>query len=255
MTANRALRQGTVPIARWLWKALGAIGLILAGWALITVNFWWGVGAAWLGFLLLFVHVLQLETSHSIRRLRYVIAAGVAAALAGFCLVVFRSASLDITATAFPLGEETDLRVYLADRSSMSYGQVDLSVDADAYLLRIVQLSSVPHCTITVSGQPDVSVEVDVHGSEPRRVTIPVGITLGVPRRILCDEMPPGSAIQLDLTTAAKPIAQSSGIDSVAVAKPNRGAHNPPTEVTISGTYTADFRQRHFSRVIAPAKQ
>lgn len=228
------------------------MGLILAGWALLPLNFWGGVAAVCFGFLILFVNVLLLERSRSFRRLRYFIAVGLGGALVWFCWFAFRGAPLNVTATAFPLGQETDLRVYLANDSRVSYDNVDLSLDADAYLLNVVQLSSLPKCTITVFGQPDASVEVDQPRSAPRRITLPVRITLGLPRRILCDGLPPGTAIELDFTTAAKPIAQWTGPVIVVRAKPEGDAHNPPTEVTISGTYTANFRARHISQVVTP---
>jgi hypothetical protein len=244
------------------FRALSGPAFILGGWGVISTSFWIGVFAIYFGFLLLFLEIVFepwiLRNSSLF----------VHCALMALCLapvgwfmisIVFVPARLDFNAYAISvphfngdvLGgikwteKQNDLRVWIRNQTTAPYEKVDMVVDTNAYIVAAGQLQTIPMCTVGLSNGVDAHVTITAPNGQQHLVTTPVGSSLGIGYRVVCDKLPPLSAIELILATSVDH-SDNQGLVVDAVQTPNLGIGKPrPTVVTVKGVYTSAFRARH----------
>ena len=130
----------------------------------------------------------------------------------------------------------TDLRVSLTNNTDNTYGDVDIVIDPDSWIVGIGQLQAVPKCDITPSTDVQTSLDLAPNGTgKTYSINPAVMASLGDGVRVLCDKIKPHTSIDLIFATTDNP--NFPGYYVVKERKPNRGARNPPTEVFAKGTY------------------
>jgi hypothetical protein len=242
-------------------RAFSGPVFIAAGWGVISTSFPVGVFIILGGFLLLYLEIIfepgLLNTSLFIQCVLMAICLFFVGWF--FVSVIAAPARLDLEAdvTSAPhfngdaLGgikwtdKQIDLRVWIRNPTTVNYEKVDIVVDTNAYIEGVGQLQAIPTCTIGLSNGIEAHATLTDPSGTKHLVSPPVGSTLGVGYRVVCDKFPARSAIQLILATC---LSQSCGfgLKFVGELKPNLGVgHTRPTIVTVKGAYTSVFRVRN----------
>jgi len=177
--------------------------------------------------------------------------------------VVFAPARLDIEAYAIgvphfagdDLGgikwtdKDTDLRVWIRNPTTEPYQQIDIVIDTNAYLNGAGLLQKIPSCSVGLSNEMEAHATATDSSGTKHIIGLPIESTLGLGYRILCDQLPALSSIQLVLATSINP--NGAGLFTEAVQKPNLGVGTPlPTVVMAKGTYISAFRKRNLNKTI-----
>jgi len=147
--------------------------------------------------------------------------------------------------------KQKDLRVWIRNPSTAPYDNVDVVVDTNAILNGAAQLQKIPTCTIGLSNEVEAHATVRDSSGTEHVISPPIQSTLGLGYRIVCDKLPPLSAIQLTLATSVDH-SGNSGLFGDVVQKPNLGIGDTgPTIVTIKGVYTSGFKIRNVNATLS----
>jgi hypothetical protein len=128
--------------------------------------------------------------------------------------------------------KQRDLRVWIRNSSASRYEKVDFVVDTDAYLEGVGQLQTLPRCTVALAREFEGHVTMTDSSGAQHLISPPLGQSLGIGYRVVCDQFPPKTAIQLVMATTSD------------------GLHELPTTVKINGEYESAFRTRELARSV-----
>jgi hypothetical protein len=146
--------------------------------------------------------------------------------------------------------KQIDLRVWIRNPTTTPYENVDIVVDTNAILGGAGQLQKIPTCTVGLSNEFEGHLTMIDSAGAKHLIHPPIGTTLGVGYRIMCDKFPPLSAIQLILATSTD-FSGYSGLSLDVKNEPNLGIGNTrPTIATVKGTYISRFRTRSINETI-----
>ena len=224
-----------------LWfRSISAVSMLAGLVGLIATDFyWWAVGFAYASIGLLLWDLSHERLGGRTRKITTMIVAAIG--LFFTFGIVLRPAPLSVLASAIPdphfegesfggirwKEEFTDVRVWIKNETRMSYQDVDLEVDVDQYLLGAGQLQALPHCSVSMAREFEVHASLKDGAGTQHFISPPVGPTLGIGYRVICDKFPSQTAIQLVLATSTDTKIRKS-----------------PSIVTLRGSYHALFRKR-----------
>lgn len=222
--------------------------------------FWWSVGFIYFGLAVLLID-LCFEKFEKHDWARAACAAVIVLIIISFTVgVVFKSAEIAISSYAlrdhhakgsvfagivWADERATDLRVHIANDSDLVYQDLDILINTDAYILAASQNQMIPRCEFGLGNSLEAHARFTDTGGKRYAISPSVSATAGIGYRLICGSFPAHSAVTLVFSTIDAP--SSPGISVDAVQTPNMGIRNPPSRVSVKGSYTARMRPRDVS--------
>src|SRR5260370_37065254 len=204
-TLHLSIRHGI----QW-FRGVGGAAIFIGLFALVPLFFWPGIVCVYAGIITLSLDVWCFEDFGRAENLRWILSALILlSATAVAWLLVFNRAPLEIEAHMWKaphplhyqfagttwIPEWSDLRINVKNPSDLSYDDLDVVIDTDAWIMRTGQLPSIAKCELSLSAYLEVSMTMpDPSGGSPALFTPPFP-TLGFGYRLRCATLPPKSTV------------------------------------------------------------